>query len=148
MNLTPRATYLRRVYEWMFARPGYVWGGKSRSGADCSGFVTGPLFEASDGNTDWRGSHNTDKLWTECPRISREEAQPGDVALYFGEGSTGPDDVSHAMVYLGYGLVAGQAIGGPKDTSAEESRRVGKVTKVFSVDYRPDLAGFVRLPLT
>ena len=68
-------------------------------------------------------------------------------ALYFGA-STGPDDVSHAMVYLGDGLVVGQAYGGPKDTNAEASRAAGKVTQVLSVDYRPDLAGFVRLPLT
>lgn len=143
-----RRSFLRRVYEWMLVRPGYVWGGKSRTGADCSGFVTGPLFEASDGAIDLRATHNTDRLWTEFPRVSREEALPGDVALYFGEHSTGPDDVSHAMVYLGEGLVCGQAYGGPKDTNAEASRAAGKVTQVLSVDYRPDLAGFVRLPLT
>lgn len=147
MNLVPRATFFRRVLEALAARPGYQWGGKSLAGMDCSGLVTWALYEASGHAIDWRNTHNTDLLWTSCPRVPEAEALPCDVALYFG-GSTGPDDVSHAMVEVGFGLVAGMAWGGPGDLDGAVSKAAGKVIQVRDRRYRSDLAGIIRLPLT
>lgn len=128
--------------------PGYQWGGRSLQGMDCSGLPLWALYEASGHAIDWRGTHNTDTLWTTCPRVTEAEALAGDVALYFGEGSTGPDDVSHAMVLTGFGLVCGMAWGGRGDVDAVASKAAGKVLQVRDLRYRSDLAGVVRLPLT
>ncbi len=146
--LVPRASFYRRILEALTARPGYVWGGKSLQGMDCSGLVTWALYEASGHALDWRNTHNTDLLWTACPHVSEIESQAGDVALYFGEHSKGADDVSHAMALVGFGLVAGMAWGGPSDVDATASRAAGKVIQVRDLKYRSDLAGIVRLPLT
>lgn len=144
MNVS-RATFFRKTLELLAARPGYVWGGKALPGLDCSGFVTLALKLA--GGPDLK-DHNTDKLWLKLPRVNAADVQPGDVALYFGEGSTGPDDVSHAMTCLGFGLCGGMAWGGPGDVDAGTSRVAGKVAMIRELAYRSDLAGFVRLPLT
>lgn len=148
MSLVPRAAFFRRILEALCARPGYEWGGKSLAGMDCSGLPTWALYEASGHAIDLRRTHNTDMLWTSFPHVSEANAMAGDVALYFGEGSKGPDDVSHAMVLVGFGLTAGMAWGGPKDTDPLKSRVAGKVIQVRDLRYRSDLAGFIRLPLT
>lgn len=140
-----RRTFFRRALELLGARPGYVWGGKTANGCDCSGFVTLPLFLA--GGPDLRMSHNTDRLWLDFPRVAKADVLPGDVALYFGEHSTGADDVSHAMLVMPFELVAGMAWGGPGDTDAVVSRLAGKIALVREAAYRSDLAGHVRLPL-
>lgn len=145
MSATRRA-FMRRCLELLASRPGYVWGGRTQQGLDCSGFVTVALQLA--GGPDLRASHNTDKLWTGFPRIELADVKPGDLALYFGAFSKGPDDVEHLMVCDGAGNCFGMASGGSKDVDAEASRQAGKVAAVRSLDYRPDLAGFVRLPLT
>lgn len=148
MTLVPRAAFFRRLLEAVRACPGYQWGGRSLAGMDCSGLPLWALYEASGHAIDWRQSHNTDTLWTTCPRISEADALPCDVALYFGEGSKGPDDVSHAMVLTGYGLVTGMAWGGSADVDPFASKAAGKVLQVRDLHYRSDLAGIVRLPLT
>ena len=148
MNLVPRAAFYRRILDALRACPGYEWGGKSLAGMDCSGLPTWALYEASGHAIDLRRTHNTDKLWTEFPRVTEADAQAGDVALYFGDGSTGPDDVSHAMVLAGFGLTVGMAWGSPKDVDAVKSRVAGKVIQVRDLHYRSDLAGIIRLPLT
>lgn len=139
-----RRTYFRKVLELLSSRPGYVWGGKTAPGLDCSGFATLALKMA--GGPDLTQTHNTDKLWL-LPRVAAADVEPGDLALYFGEGSSGPDDVSHVMVCVGFGLCCGMAWGGPKDTDAGSSRMAGKTALVREIAYRSDLAGFVRLPL-
>ena len=142
--MTSRGAYLKAVLELLVHRPGYVWGGKTNEGCDCSGFATLPLHLA--GGPDFRHTHNTDKLWTEFPRIPDGDALVGDVALY-GVNPSNPDDVSHCMVYLGLGVVVGMAWGGPADTNAAASRAAGKVPLVRPVRYRDDFRGFIRLPL-
>lgn len=144
MNLVDRRTYFRKLLELLSARPGYVWGGKSLPGLDCSGFVTLALRLA--GGPDWTSTHNTDALWL-LPRVAAADVQPGDLALYFGA-SKGPDDVSHVMACVGFGLCAGMAHGGPSDVDAVVSRQAGKTALIREIGYRSDLAGFVRLPLT
>lgn len=127
------------------ARIPYVWGGRSMAGLDCSGFVSFPLWVLSSGGIDLRATHNTDKFWTSFPRV--ELPEPGDVALYRGANSTGPDDVEHAMLCVGSGVVVGQAHGGRANTTREFSLERGHWTKAKPMTYRSDLAGFVRLPL-
>lgn len=134
--------------EALRACPGYQWGGRSLAGMDCSGLPIWALYEASGHAIDWRNSHNTDTLWTTLPHVSPEDAEPCDVALYFGPYSKGPDDVSHAMVITPFNLVIGMAVGGPADIDPFASKRDGKVIQVRDLNYRPDLAGIVRLPLT
>ena len=145
--LVPRAAFFRRILEALTARPGYVWGGRSLQGMDCSGLVTWALYEASGHAIDWRQTHNTDALW-KLPRVAPGSELAGDVALYFGANSTGPEDVSHTMVLVGFGLVSGMAWGGPGDVDGATSRAAGKVIQVRDIHYRDDLAGIVRLPLT
>lgn len=133
----------------------YVWGGKNplisrepwpTGGLDCSGFVTYALHLL--GGPDWRGSHNTDRLWTTLERIDEVELQPGDLVLYRGKYSTGPNDVEHVMVFVGCGCVVGQAFGGKANTSPGYSIALGHWTKALGLRYRNDVAGFARLPLT
>ncbi len=143
--MTQRRQYMRRALELLASRPGYVWGGKQAHGLDCSGFATLALQLA--GGPDLRATHNTDRLWTEMPHIPEADALPGDLALYQGAFSKGPDDVEHVMVYAGLGLVIGMGWGGSHDVDAETSRLAGKVALVRELHYRPDFAGFVRLPL-
>lgn len=141
MSATRRA-FVRRCLELLAARPGYVWGGRTQQALDCSGFVTVALQLA--GGPDLRATHNTDALWTGFPRVT--EPEPGDLALFYGPFSKGPDDVEHVMVCVGLGLCIGMASGGSKDVDAEASRQAGKVAAVRELTYRPDLAGFIRLP--
>lgn len=125
----------------------YVWGGKNVAGLDCSGFVTVPLWMLSAGAIDLRATHNTDRLWAHFPRIAHGSEQPGDVAVYRGANSIGPEDVEHVMVYLGNGIVVGQAIGGRANVDRSYSEGRGHWTKAMPLHYRPDCCGFVRLPL-
>ena len=143
---TPRATFWRRVLAHALEPTPYVWGGKRPGALDCSGLVTLSLWEASDGRIDWRDTINTDGLW-KLPPVDVADLLPGDLVLYWGEHSTGPEDVSHVMVWAGAGVVVGQAWGGPLDLDANQSRLKGKVSQVKPVHYRGDLAGFRRLPL-
>lgn len=145
MTAVTRDAFVLWCLDALERRVPYLWGGKGAGALDCSGFVTFPLFVLSHGAVDMRATHNTDRLWCEFPRVTRPE--PGDVALYFGKGSTGPDDVEHAMVYVGANAVVGQAIGGRANISREWSQSRGHWTKARALHYRNDLAGFVRLPL-
>ena len=146
MASVPRAVFVRRVLTHCLEPTPYVWGGKRPGALDCSGLVTLSLWEASDGRIDWRQTHNTDRLWA-LPPVATSELEDGDLVLYWGEHSRGPEDVSHVMVYIG-GNVVGQAWGGPSDVDAEASRAAGKVSLVRPVHYRSDLAGFRRPPVT
>lgn len=143
---TQRAAFWRRVLVHAMAPTPYVWGGKVPGALDCSGLVTLSLWEASEGRIDWRQTHNTDALWR-LPPVDVAQLEPGDLVLYWGEHSTGPEDVSHVMVYAGAGVCVGQAWGGPGDINSRQSMLAGKVSQVKPVRYRSDLAGFRRLPL-
>lgn len=158
--MKPADKFLLWVLERYRARTPYLWGGKDeRAGAsdiyptgglDCSGLVTRGLHLA--GGPDCRATHNTDRIWTEWPRIASQIARPGDVVLYRGPSSTGPDDVEHVMVLLvppspgSDGLVVGQAYGGSANTTVAYSLARHHVTQCLPLGYRSGLAGFVRLP--
>ena len=126
----------------------YLWGGKeSSTGLDCSGFITAPLWQLSHGSLDMRATHNTDRLFKELPHVGIGAEQSGDVACYRGANSTGPSDIEHVMLVLYPGVVVGQAYGGKLNVSKEYSVARGHWTKALRSDYRPDLCGFLRLPL-
>ena len=142
-----RSAFVRRVLTHCCEPTGYVWGGKRPGALDCSGLVTLSLWEASDGRLDWRQTHNTDALWRLEPVEGVAALRNGDLCLYWGEHSTGPEDVSHVMVYFDPGQCVGMAWGGPSDVDAAASIAAGKRPLVKPVNYRSDLAGFRRLPL-
>lgn len=70
----------------------YVWGGTSRSGVDCSGFVYLSAKEAGLGELPRRAAD----MYYACAPIDKDELQPGDL-VFFSEG--GP--VTHVGIYLG-----------------------------------------------
>lgn len=143
-----RASLLLWALQALERRIPYVWGGRDPAvGLDCSGFITVPLWLLSMGKLDLRLTHNTDLLWKELPHVQPGDEVAGDVAVYRGANSTGPADVEHVMLYLGHGLVVGQAHGGRANKEAAYSIERRHWTKALRQDYRPDLAGFVRLPL-
>ena len=141
-----RSLFGRRVLTHALAPTPYVWGGKAPGGLDCSGLVTLALHEA--GGPDLRQTANTDVLWNTLPPVEEEQLEVGDLALYWGEHSKGPEDVSHVMLWAGAGIVLGQHWGGPGDVDPVVSRLAGKVTGARPLLYRTDFAGFRRLPLT
>jgi cell wall-associated NlpC family hydrolase len=75
----------------------YVYGGKSTSGADCSGFIWLVLQKVAPG-TPYRSSGALDS-WTTS--ITQAQAVPGDLVFWPG----------HAAIYAGNGQVLSQ--GGP-----------------------------------
>lgn len=145
IDQTPTARLIRWALDRLDRRTPYVWGGKDPStGLDCSGFVTCALHHV--GGPDWRATHWTDRLWAECEHVDLGQVRPGDAVLYWGN-STGTKDVSHVMLALDWGMVVGQAYGGPANKTPAYSLERGHWTRVLPLRYRPDVAGAVRLPL-
>jgi cell wall-associated NlpC family hydrolase len=70
----------------------YRYGGSSRSGTDCSGFVMRVMKAWKDIDL----PHSTREGWKMGKRISRGSLEPGDV-VYFGSWS----GVSHSGIYVG-----------------------------------------------
>lgn len=134
-----RAQFLSAAVRLAMLNIPYLWGGKDPvRGLDCSGFVTSLVWRLSNGKVDIRATHNTTALLEQL-EIPIGEARPGDLAFYGPNGRT-----NHVMVCLGEGVVLGQGIGDASCTDAELSRRDGKTTKVFTMQYRPDLIGVRR----
>lgn len=77
----------------------YVYGGKSRSGTDCSGFV----MEVYRKTTSIRLPRTTFQQREFCENISRKELKPGD--LVFFSSRSGKGKVSHVGMYLGAGQI-------------------------------------------
>ncbi|WP_233583396.1 NlpC/P60 family protein [Corallococcus sp. CA053C] len=126
----------------------YRWGAKGQRAAadgprlfDCSGLVTWCLHQV--GGPDWRGTHNTDRLWDQCrPVASAADLQPGDLVLY---GKAGDPD--HVMVHVGAGVVVGASGGGSRTLTLEDAVRADAKVKAFSrPEYRPGILGFRRPP--
>jgi cell wall-associated NlpC family hydrolase len=80
----------------------YVWGGSSPSTSfDCSGFVSWVINHCGNG---WSiGRQTANGLLSHCTRISRDEAQPGD--LIFFQGTYDTAGASHVGIYVGNGMM-------------------------------------------
>lgn len=88
-SITNLALY-RFVDDW-YSVP-YLYGGKTKSGVDCSGF-TAALYNAVYQKT-ISGSAAT--LWSKCDAVSQKELQEGNLVFF----KIGGDKVSHVGVYL------------------------------------------------
>lgn len=102
----------------------YIWGGASKEGMDCSGFVYNALKDAG---------YNVDRTTAQGYRsygksVSRANMQPGDL-VFFGSGN----DASHIGIYIGNGQMI-HSSGGRKNTVANP----GKGVSITNVDYRSD----------
>lgn len=125
----------------------YVWGGKSRSGLDCSGSPTLAMFDVSKGKLDWRFTHNTDSLYAAAEPIGEADLLPGDWVLY-AKHANGPADVDHLMTYISPELCIG-ACGGDSNTitNAIAQDKGARVKAKFFYRYRRgELRGYRRLP--
>ena len=80
----------------------YVWGGDSPStGFDCSGFVSWVINHCGNG---WSiGRQTANGLLGYCDKISKEDAQPGD--LIFFKGTYKTSGASHVGIYVGNGMM-------------------------------------------
>lgn len=108
-------------YWWLLRQEGvpYIYGGKGPF-LDCSGAVTCGLFVASHGDVDWRGTHNSAKLYDILPKTC-----PDSVVLCF----YGKPRVNHVMVRIPQTSLVFGACGGDSSTI--------RVTKGAQVQWRP-----------
>lgn len=93
--LSVKADLMQLANEWKGTR--YRYGGMSKQGTDCSGFVTRVLEVAM---PDVQLPRTSRDMYTETMRIPLSEAQPGDL-LFFRNGTRLP--ISHVALYLGEG---------------------------------------------
>ncbi|GHG79750.1 NlpC/P60 family protein [Comamonas sp. JC664] len=152
MSISQRAAFLNLVLSQMHAP--YRWNGKGERDRDtgqrvfdCSGLVTWALREV--GGPDWRGTHNTGRLWAECSRLVLGDVLlPGDLVLYHRLGD--PTKPEHVMVVVGVGVVVGASGGGPSTlTLADAAKADARVKSYARLDYRSRrMEGFRRLPFT
>ena len=80
----------------------YVWGGSNPSTSfDCSGFVSYVINHCGNG---WNvGRQTANGLLGCCDRVSRSDAQPGD--LIFFQGTYNTPGASHVGIYVGNGMM-------------------------------------------
>lgn len=97
-TLPLKADLMQIANEWKGTR--YRYGGMSKQGTDCSGFVTRVLEQAM---PDVQLSRTSRDMYAETMRIPLSEAQPGDL-LFFRNGTRLP--ISHVAIYLGNGYFA------------------------------------------
>lgn len=115
----------------------YIWGRKGPLLFDCSGFVTYCLWKA--GGPDWRQTHASSTLFDALPPTERPE--PGDLCFYGP-----PDRITHVMVWIGDGCVAGACNGNSTIKTLEAAfARGARVMRKATKDYRGDFRGFRRL---
>jgi len=112
---------------------------------DCSGLVTAGLYRASGGSTDYRATHNCNKLWNLLEDVA--EPEMGDLAFY----GPGKNMVTHVMTVLGHigsNLAVYGACGGDSAvvTPVIAKAKGARVRLRNSHLYRPDFLGFKRLP--
>lgn len=102
----------------------YIWGGSTKSGMDCSGFVYNALKNAG---------YNVDRTTADGYRsrgtiVKKSDLQPGDLVFY------GKDNyASHIGIYIGNGQII-HSSGGRANTASNP----GKGVTTSGLDYRND----------
>lgn len=148
-------TLRERFVDWCRAQLGKptLWGTKGPDAFDCSGLVTRGLYELTlnlppEQRIDWRGSHNTDRLFAELAPVQGDPA-PADLAFYRPEKPRDEFDVEHVVVMLDGGLVITADGASSRIHTLEQAKEAHAIVRVRGdVSYRPRLAGFRRFPLT
>lgn len=75
----------------------YVYGGKSRDGADCSGFLMTIYQDAAGINL----PRTTTDQWMHCAPVDRDKAAVGDIMFFSSKRSGGK--IAHVGMYVGNG---------------------------------------------
>lgn len=83
----------------------YKYGGLTKNGMDCSGFI----YTAAKESIELKLPRRSEDLYLSCEKISKDEMQPGD--FLFFKAST---RINHAAVYIGNGEFIHAASDGPK----------------------------------
>lgn len=85
------------IVDWAmeFLGTGYVYGGSSPSGFDCSGF-TYYLFN----NSGYKISRTASSQWYDGEEVSKDELQVGDLVFFSSDTS---NDIEHVGIYIGDG---------------------------------------------
>ena len=123
-----------------------LWGAKGPDVFDCSGLVTWCLARV--GGPDWKTTHNTDRLWAECPLGN--DHQPGDLAFWYSkaEDAAAKGDVEHVAICLAGGHILTADGATSHIMSLEGAKASGARVRVReTVHYRPRFAGYRRFPL-
>jgi hypothetical protein len=68
----------------------YVWGGTTRQGADCSGFVIGVFRELNEPMP--QGVRTAEQIRQVCEPVTRNDARPGDL-IFFEHTYANPDEI-------------------------------------------------------
>jgi murein DD-endopeptidase len=140
-----RITFVKRCLELIHTP--YIYGGRSRDGVDCWGFIALAWEMAGGGETyfEWW----TDVGWNKLEILrDMESPRPGDLAFYGGKG---PSDVSHVMVCLWGNMLIGASGGDSKTRTFLEAAKRGAKVKVIEDgtaynSARGDFRGFRILP--
>lgn len=89
--MTTRAQIIHQADDW--CPPPlvpYVWGGTTRQGADCSGFIIGVFRELQDNFP--AGVRTAEQIRQSCSRVSPDAAKPGDL-VFFQNTYDSPDTI-------------------------------------------------------
>lgn len=141
------------LYCWPTKQNGYsgkdLKSAKYQNVYDCSGLVTASLFAAT--GTDWRATHNAQKLAQNSDFVKPNEMMAGDLVFYGAD----HNHISHVMVYLGrkhaIGILATDTIygasGGNSKTVTPEiaMKQDAKVRAYRTINYRPDFVSCGRV---
>lgn len=140
-----RLTFVKRCLELVHTP--YIYGGRSKDGVDCWGFIAKAWEMAGGGETyfEWW----TDVGWNKLTKLDALDApRPGDLAFYGGQKE---NDVEHVMVCLWGRMLIGASGGDSKTRTFVDAARKGAKVKIIEDGEaynraRGDFRGLRRLP--